>query len=255
MAATGTSSATPGRCGSTDCLWANPSRRNTPRCMTSRNCSITLLSSLSSRKNTPGIPSPGCLYHGWDESRVQRWANKETGCSQHFWGRAIGWYCMGLVDVLDFFPNGSSTTPGTGQYPQSHPRSRAGSPRSRKPIPGGRCWICRSAKATTASRPLQCYVHLCDDQRSQSRATWMSATARSPTKVLRGYPVGVHPDRRERRGAPDELLRRSRPGRKPLPRRLLSNTTSASRSGTMIRRVLGPFILASLEFEREEKMQ
>ncbi len=46
----------------------------------------------------------GLLYHGWDESRVQSWANPETGCSQHFWGRAIGWYCMGLVDVLDFFP-------------------------------------------------------------------------------------------------------------------------------------------------------
>lgn len=49
-------------------------------------------------------PKTGLLYHGWDESRVQRWSNPETGCSQHFWGRAIGWYCMGLVDVLDFFP-------------------------------------------------------------------------------------------------------------------------------------------------------
>ena len=46
----------------------------------------------------------GLLYHGWDESRVQRWADPETGCSEHFWGRAVGWYCMGLVDVLDFFP-------------------------------------------------------------------------------------------------------------------------------------------------------
>lgn len=46
----------------------------------------------------------GLLYHAWDESRVQRWANPETGRSPHFWGRAIGWYCMGLVDVLEFFP-------------------------------------------------------------------------------------------------------------------------------------------------------
>ncbi len=46
----------------------------------------------------------GLLYHGWDESREQRWSDPETGCSPHFWGRAIGWYCMGLVDVLDFFP-------------------------------------------------------------------------------------------------------------------------------------------------------
>lgn len=46
----------------------------------------------------------GLLYHAWDESRNQRWSNPETGCSPHFWGRAIGWYCMALVDVLDFFP-------------------------------------------------------------------------------------------------------------------------------------------------------
>ncbi|MBD3290940.1 glycosyl hydrolase family 88 [candidate division KSB1 bacterium] len=46
----------------------------------------------------------GLLYHGWDESREQRWADPETGCSPNFWGRAMGWYAMALVDVLDFFP-------------------------------------------------------------------------------------------------------------------------------------------------------
>ncbi len=46
----------------------------------------------------------GLLYHGWDESKVQKWSDSETGLSPHFWGRAIGWYAMGLVDVLDFFP-------------------------------------------------------------------------------------------------------------------------------------------------------
>jgi len=48
----------------------------------------------------------GLLYHGWDESRQQRWANPKTGCSPHFWGRAMGWYAMALVDVLDDFPAG-----------------------------------------------------------------------------------------------------------------------------------------------------
>lgn len=43
----------------------------------------------------------GLLYHGWDESKQQRWADPETGCSPNFWGRAIGWYAMALVDVLD----------------------------------------------------------------------------------------------------------------------------------------------------------
>ncbi len=46
----------------------------------------------------------GLYFHGWDESREQKWANKETGLSANFWGRGMGWYAMALVDVLDFFP-------------------------------------------------------------------------------------------------------------------------------------------------------
>jgi unsaturated rhamnogalacturonyl hydrolase len=53
----------------------------------------------------------GLLYHGWDESRKQRWADPATGHSPNFWGRAIGWYAMALVDTLDYFP-------------RSHPRRR-----------------------------------------------------------------------------------------------------------------------------------
>ena len=46
----------------------------------------------------------GLLYHGWNESKEQKWANKETGLSPHVWGRAMGWYAMALADVLDTFP-------------------------------------------------------------------------------------------------------------------------------------------------------
>jgi unsaturated rhamnogalacturonyl hydrolase len=49
-------------------------------------------------------PKTGLLYHAWDESKQQRWANPETGCSPNFWGRAVGWYSMAIVDVLDFLP-------------------------------------------------------------------------------------------------------------------------------------------------------
>ncbi|MBN1313774.1 MAG: glycoside hydrolase family 88 protein [Anaerolineae bacterium] len=49
-------------------------------------------------------PKTGLLYHAWDESRQQRWADPETGCSPHFWSRAIGWYVMAIVDLLDLFP-------------------------------------------------------------------------------------------------------------------------------------------------------
>ena len=46
----------------------------------------------------------GLYYHGWDESREQRWANKETGTSPNFWARSIGWYSAALVDVLAILP-------------------------------------------------------------------------------------------------------------------------------------------------------
>ena len=49
-------------------------------------------------------PKTGLLYHGWDESRQERWANKQTGDSSEFWARGMGWYMMALVDTLDYYP-------------------------------------------------------------------------------------------------------------------------------------------------------
>jgi unsaturated rhamnogalacturonyl hydrolase len=46
----------------------------------------------------------GLLYHAWDESKQMPWADKQTGCSPNFWGRAMGWYAWALVDVLDYMP-------------------------------------------------------------------------------------------------------------------------------------------------------
>lgn len=49
----------------------------------------------------------GLLYHAWDERRKMPWADPDTGRSRSIWGRALGWYCMALVDVLDYVPEGS----------------------------------------------------------------------------------------------------------------------------------------------------
>lgn len=49
-------------------------------------------------------PKTGLLYHGYDESKQQKWADKTTGRSPHVWGRALGWYGMALVDALESFP-------------------------------------------------------------------------------------------------------------------------------------------------------
>jgi unsaturated rhamnogalacturonyl hydrolase len=50
----------------------------------------------------------GLLKHGWDESGSgggqMAWADKTTGLSPEVWARAMGWYAMALVDVLDWFP-------------------------------------------------------------------------------------------------------------------------------------------------------
>jgi unsaturated rhamnogalacturonyl hydrolase len=53
----------------------------------------------------------GLFYHGWDAAKTQPWSNPATGCSSNFWGRAIGWYAMGMVDALDFIPTNSPARP------------------------------------------------------------------------------------------------------------------------------------------------
>ena len=42
-------------------------------------------------------------YHGWDWSRQAFWADKATGLSKSFWLRSVGWYTVGLVDVIGYF--------------------------------------------------------------------------------------------------------------------------------------------------------
>lgn len=46
----------------------------------------------------------GLYYHGWDESREMSWADNKTGLSSQFWGRAVGWYAVAILDILDYIP-------------------------------------------------------------------------------------------------------------------------------------------------------
>ena len=46
----------------------------------------------------------GLLHHGWDPSLQMGWADKRTGLSPEIWSRAMGWYAMALVDVLEQMP-------------------------------------------------------------------------------------------------------------------------------------------------------
>lgn len=46
-------------------------------------------------------------YHGYDCSRKVFWADKETGLSQSFWLRAMGWFAIALADLTGILPAGS----------------------------------------------------------------------------------------------------------------------------------------------------
>jgi len=48
--------------------------------------------------------STNLLRHGWDESKKMDWADKQTGLSPEVWARAMGWYTMALVEVLERMP-------------------------------------------------------------------------------------------------------------------------------------------------------
>ena len=58
----------------------------------------------------------GLLYHGWDESKEQKWADSQTGTSPNFWSRSLGWYAMALVDVLEYFPEDHPKHPELVDY-------------------------------------------------------------------------------------------------------------------------------------------
>ena len=59
------------------------------------------------------------LVHGYDESKVAVWANPITGASPHVWDRALGWYFMALIDVLEYFPESHPGFEELLEYAQS----------------------------------------------------------------------------------------------------------------------------------------
>jgi unsaturated rhamnogalacturonyl hydrolase len=75
----------------------------------------------------------GLYYHGWDESRQEQWADRATGLSPTFWSRAIGWFSMAVVDVLDSLP---AAMPGTASVRDIEGRVAGGLVRWQDPVAG-----------------------------------------------------------------------------------------------------------------------
>jgi rhamnogalacturonyl hydrolase YesR len=44
------------------------------------------------------------LYHGYSEDKSTVWADPVTGASPYVWDRALGWYFVALVEVLEVWP-------------------------------------------------------------------------------------------------------------------------------------------------------
>lgn len=61
----------------------------------------------------------GLLFHGYDASGVAVWADPVTGAAPHIWDRAVGWYFVSLVEVLEYFPKTHSGYKRTLQRFQS----------------------------------------------------------------------------------------------------------------------------------------
>jgi unsaturated rhamnogalacturonyl hydrolase len=56
-------------------------------------------------------PKTGLMFHAYDESRQATWADKETGHSPEIWCRAMGWFGMTLIEVLELLPKDHPNRP------------------------------------------------------------------------------------------------------------------------------------------------
>lgn len=54
----------------------------------------------------------GLLAHGYDESKVAVWADPVTGAAPLVWDRAVGWYFISLLEVIQLLPE---SHPGRGR--------------------------------------------------------------------------------------------------------------------------------------------
>lgn len=49
-------------------------------------------------------PKTGLMFHAYDESGQTPWSNRQTKVSPEIWCRAMGWFGMTLIEVLELLP-------------------------------------------------------------------------------------------------------------------------------------------------------
>lgn len=55
----------------------------------------------------------GLYFHGCDfsEENKERWADPKTGLSGQIWGRAVGWYAVAILDIMEYLPKNHPQIP------------------------------------------------------------------------------------------------------------------------------------------------
>jgi unsaturated rhamnogalacturonyl hydrolase len=56
-------------------------------------------------------PKTGLMFHAYDESGQTPWSDKTTKHSAYFWCRAMGWFGMTLIEILEVLPRNHPKRP------------------------------------------------------------------------------------------------------------------------------------------------
>ena len=62
------------------------------------------------------LTGEGLLVHSYDESKKAVWADPTTGAAPNVWGRALEWYFMVLLEVLEIYPQNLPAYPRLLRY-------------------------------------------------------------------------------------------------------------------------------------------
>ena len=202
-------------------------------------------------------------YHAWSaepqNAASSFWADPKTGRSQEFWGRGMGWFFGALVDVLGNIPNDHSARPRLVKYVNMV----ADGLKARQDAKSG-CWyqLLQYDSSKTSSCGVNNYI--------ESSASSMFTYA-----YLKGIRIGVLDSKtympvatKAYKGLINQFIEEEPDGKIKIIQSCESAGLSNNRKGdadyylcgsdVMINndtegKVLGPFIMASLEFEKVNK--
>jgi unsaturated rhamnogalacturonyl hydrolase len=202
-------------------------------------------------------------YHAWsaepENDASSFWADPETGRSQEFWGRGMGWFFAALVDVLENMPNDHSARPRLVKYVNMV----ADGLKDRQDAESG-CWyqLLQYDSSKTSSCGINNYLE-------------SSASSMFTYSYLKGIRLGVLDCKtympvaeKAYKGLIEQFIVEEPDGKIKIIQSCESAGLSGSRKGdadyylcgkdVVINnntegKVFGPFIMASLEYEKAKK--